>query len=45
MKKLTYALAVVLAFTGLSGCKDEQKKNPYAPTSEQQRKTDDAKQF
>lgn len=45
MKKLTCALALVLAVAGVTGCKDEEKKNPYAPHSEQPRKTDDAKQF
>lgn len=45
MKKLTCAFVLVLAFAGISGCKDEEKKNPYAPQSEQPRKTDDAKQF
>lgn len=45
MKKLTCAFALLLAVAGVAGCKDEEKKNPYAPHSEQPRKTDDAKQF
>lgn len=45
MKKLAYAIALILTATVVVGCKDDEKKNPYAPVSEQPRKTDDARQF
>ncbi|WP_268963164.1 hypothetical protein [Pseudomonas arcuscaelestis] len=44
MKKLTYAIALVVAAIAVAGCKDGEKNNTSAPVAEH-RKTDDAKQF